>query len=164
MVLSFYEDNSELFEPWEPKRTNTFYTLSYHKTLLTAEYNQIADGKLLRYWIFLKNQPEEIIGTVCFQNLLREPYLSCSLGYKISKNHLHQGYAAEAINRCIELMFREYRMHRIDAFIMPSNIASLKLIERLGFVYEGTSNAFARINGQWADHMHYALISPSNLD
>lgn len=159
LVLSFYRENAELFEPWEPKRSANFYTLSYHKALLTAEYNQIADGKLIRYWVFLKNHPDEIIGSICFQNFLREPYCSCSLGYKFSGKHQHLGYATESINKSIQILYDTYGIHRIDAFIMPENLSSIRLIERLGFVYEGTSKAYARINGRWADHLHYALIN-----
>ncbi len=159
LILSFYEENAEAFEPWEPKRSANFYTLSYHKTFLTVEHNLIADGKLIRYWVFLKDHPEEIVGSICFHNILREPYYSCSLGYKFGQKHQHLGYATESINKCLEIIYNVYGMHRIDAFIMPDNISSLKLIERLGFVYEGTSMSYARINGRWADHLHYALIN-----
>ncbi len=163
LVLSFYNDNAEVFEPWEPKRSANFYTLSYHRSLLTAEYNKMADGKLLRYWVFLKDHPEEIIGSICFQNLLKDPYYSCSLGYKFSQKHQHLGYAAESISKGIDILFNEYNLHRVDAFIMPNNNSSLKLIERLGFEYEGTSKSYARINGIWADHMHYALINHNEI-
>ena len=44
MVLSFYWENREQFEPWEPKRSHNFYTLPYQKAFLTAEYNQIAES------------------------------------------------------------------------------------------------------------------------
>lgn len=158
MVLDFYDSNKEFFEPWEPKRSHNFYTLSYQKAFLTAEHNQIADNKLIRYWVFLKDCPEEIVGTVCFQNLMREPYQSCSIGYKFSRKYLHQGYATESVRTCLGIIFNEHPMHRVDAFIMPSNTASLRLIERLGFDYEGTCRSFAKINGSWADHKHYALI------
>ena len=159
LVLAFYEENKELFEPWEPIRNPNFYTLSYQNAFLTAEHNQICEGKLVRFWIFLKERPDELIGTVCFQNLLKEPYHSCSIGYKFSKKHLKQGYATESIQKCIGIMFNEFHMHRIDAFIMPDNTASLKLINRLSFQFEGTCHSFARINGNWADHMRYALIN-----
>ena len=160
MVLPFYENSKELFEPWEPKRSHNFYTLSYQKAFLTAEYNQIADGKLIRFWAFLKENPEEIVGTVCFQNLLKEPYHCCSLGYKFNRKYLHQGYATESIQKCIDIVFSEHHMHRIDAYIMPDNLASIHLIERLSFQLEGTCQSFARIGGEWTDHKHYALISP----
>lgn len=159
LVLAFYTNNKELFEPWEPIRSHNFYTLAYQNAFLTAEYNQIMEGRLIRFWIFLKSHPGEIIGSVCFQNLMKEPYCSCSIGYKISKNYLRQGYATESIQRCIEIIFHEYHMNRIDAYIMPENIASLSLINRLSFQYEGTSRAFAKINGKWTDHYHYALIN-----
>jgi ribosomal-protein-alanine N-acetyltransferase len=161
-VLTFYEDNKSLFEPLEPKRGNNFYTIAYQKASLTAEQNQMAEGKLIRYWVFLKDNPEEILGTVCFQNLQREPYHSCCIGYKFSHRYHHQGYAFESIKRSIELVFWEERFHRIDAYIMQSNEPSLRLIERLSFQYEGTSVSFARVNGNWADHRHYALLNPND--
>jgi ribosomal-protein-alanine N-acetyltransferase len=166
LVLAFYEENKELFEPWEPIRNHNFYTLPYQIAFLTAEHNQITDGKLIRFWVFLKGRPEELIGTVCFQNLLKEPYYSCSLGYKFSKKYLNQGYAMESIQKCIEIIFSEFHMHRIDAYIMPDNIASLKLINRLSFQFEGACHSFAKINGYWTDHMRYALINdcePSSI-
>lgn len=159
IVLAFYDDNRSLFEPLEPARSPNFYTLAYQKAFLTAEHHQILDGKLIRYWVFLKDRPQEVIGTVCFQNILKDPYHSCSLGYKFSRQHLHQGYATESIQKCIEIMFSDYHIHRIDAYMIPDNLASIRLVERLHFLYEGTCCAFAKINGHWADHKHYALVN-----
>ncbi len=160
LVLAFYLENRDLFEPWEPKRADRFYTLSYQKASLSAEYHQMLEGKLLRYWVFLKDHPEEIIGSFCFQNFLKAPYKSCSLGYKFSKRHHHQGYAYECIQRGLELLFEKHSIHRVEAFIMPDNQPSLRLIERLQFLYEGISYSYADINGTWADHKRYSLINP----
>jgi [ribosomal protein S5]-alanine N-acetyltransferase len=160
MVLHFYEDNKSEFEPWEPKRSSNFYTLSYQKASLAAEQNQMTEGKLLRYWVFLKDHPEDIIGTVCFQNFLREPYQSCILGYKFSHFYWHQGYALESITKCIDNMFSEYFIHRIEAYIMPDNMPSRNLIEKLDFQLEGLIRSFARIDGHWTDHFLYSLINP----
>lgn len=162
MVLSFYTENKPLFEPWEPKRDHNFYTLSYQKASLTAEYNLISEGKLIRYWIFKKGNPEEILGSVCFQNFLHEPYNSCRIGYKLSHKYQHLGYAQESIERCIKIIFEEHHMHRIEAFIMEDNAPSLRLIERLSFQYEGLSFSFAKIDGIWADHKRYSLINPKD--
>ena len=163
LVLDFYWENRSLFEPWEPKRVSPFYTLPYQKASLSAEYYQMLEGKLLRYWVFLKEQPDEIIGSFCFQNFLRGPYKSCSLGYKFSGKYHHQGYARESIQKGLELLFDEYPVHRIEAFVMPDNHPSIRLIERLGFTYEGLSYSYANINGSWADHRRYSLINPKDL-
>ncbi len=163
LVLNFYAENRDLFEPWEPKRANLFYTLPYQKASLSAEYHQMLEGKLLRYWVFLKDHPEEIVGSFCFQNFLRGPYKSCSLGYKFSGKHLHKGYAYESIHRGLELLFDTLSIHRVEAFIMPDNLPSLRLIERLNFTYEGISYSYANINGVWADHKRYSLINPLDI-
>lgn len=163
MVLTFYEENSDLFEPWEPKRAEHFYTLSYQKASLSAEYHQRLEGKLLRYWVLLKDNPEDIIGTFCFQNFLRGPYQSCSLGYKFSGKYQHKGYAYESISKGIEMLLKEHPVHRIEAFIMPDNTPSIRLIKRLKFVYEGTCHSYANINGVWTDHRRYSYINPKEL-
>lgn len=163
LVLSFYEQNRAAFEPWEPLRGLNFYTLPYHKASLTAECNLMAEGKLIRYWIFFKDAPDEIIGSICFQNILREPYQSCCIGYKISSKYQRQGYAEESIRKGIQIMFEEYHMHRIEAYIMPKNEASLNLIEKLSFTFEGSALSYARINGVWSDHKQYALINSEEM-
>lgn len=163
-VLHFYDSNRSIFEPWEPARSNNFYTLHYQKALLNAEYNLMLDRKLLRYWVFLKENSEEIVGTICFQNFLREPYLSCSLGYKFSSKYHHQGFAYESISKAIQIIFQEKRIHRIEAYIMPNNEPSIGLIEKLNFQYEGISYSYAKINGIWQDHKRYSYINPDDIN
>jgi [ribosomal protein S5]-alanine N-acetyltransferase len=161
-VLSFFKDNQGEFEPWEPTKDFNFYTHAYQKASLTAEKNLIAEGKLLRYWLFRKENPEDIIGSICFQNILRDPYRSCSLGYKLSYRCRNQGYATEGLLKCIEAVFTEHSLHRIEALIMENNDPSLRLIKRLGFQYEGLAYSYAKVNGRWSDHRRYVLINPSD--
>lgn len=163
MVLTFYDENRSFFETWEPRRADNFYTLYYQKASLSAEYHQMAEGKLLRYWVFLKDNPDEIVGTVCFQNFLRDPYQSCMLGYKFAWKFHHQGYALESIRKAMDIIINDYSIHRVEAFIMPNNRPSIKLIERLYFIYEGISYSFANIDGVWSDHRRYAYINPNYL-
>jgi len=163
LVLSFYEENKALFEPWEPKRGNNFYTLPYQKATLTAEQNYMAEGTLYRYWVFLKGAPDEIIGSICFQNISGSPYHSCNLGYKFNNKFLQRGYAFESIKKAIEVVFEQYHIHRIEAYIMLNNEPSLRLIEHLDFQYEGISPSYALVNGIWCDHKRFALINPLDI-
>jgi ribosomal-protein-alanine N-acetyltransferase len=128
-----------------------------------AESHQMAEGKMIRYWIFLKNHPEEIIGTICFHNILSIPYQSSFLGYKISGKYEHLGYAFESIQKAIEVIYETNHIHRIEAYIMPNNSLSLRLIKKLGFHYEGLCISYAHINGRWEDHERYALINPQDI-
>jgi len=65
----------------------------------------------------------------------------------------------EAITKGIEVMFSEYKMHRIEAHAMPNNKASIRVLEKIGFIYEGISHKFLDVNGVWEDHLHFALIN-----
>lgn len=69
------------------------------------------------------------------------------------------GYMAEAIRKGIDIMFNEFGLHRIEANIMPKNKRSLRVVEKLGFVNEGTASRYLMINGKWEDHIHMVLLN-----
>ena len=58
-------------------------------------------------------------------------------------------------------MFKEYKMHRIEAFILPENKRSIDLVNRLGFAYEGKRVSYMHINGAYRDHEAYYMLSDS---
>ncbi|MGN6714739.1 GNAT family N-acetyltransferase [Anaerocolumna jejuensis] len=158
-VLSFYVQNKDHFEPWEPERDINFYTLSYQRLSLSIEYNLMQQLKLLRYWIFLKNDPHTIIGSVNFYNIVKGSYFTCQLGYKFDHRFLSQGYATEGIRAAMKVLFSDYEIHRIEANIMPSNLRSIHLAQKLGFQYEGLAVSSIKINHRWEDHARYAYIN-----
>lgn len=160
-VLAFYLDNRDLFEKYEAIRPENFYTESYQKTLLNAEYNLAFRLSAVRFYVFRKDAPEQIIGSVCFRNIVRAMLQSCEAGYKFDARFHHQGYASEALQKGIDVMFREVKLHRIVANVMPSNEPSIRLLERLGFSCEGLERQSALIRGTWQDHARYALLNPN---
>ena len=158
-VLRFYLDNKELFERSEPERQEQFYTREHQRAILTAEYNMAVQGTLCRFWLFRKEAPAEIIGTISLRDIQRHYRQSCLLGYKLDERYFHQGYATEAIRETVRIAFDELLLHRITAEVMPDNEASIRLMERLGFVNEGIERKIFFLNGKWTDHIRYSLIS-----
>lgn len=57
--------------------------------------------------------------------------------------------------------FTDLRLHRLEASIQPANKASLALVRRLGFRYEGVSPACLYIDGEWRDHERWSITAPS---
>ncbi|MBR5338045.1 MAG: GNAT family N-acetyltransferase [Lachnospiraceae bacterium] len=156
-VVDFYVENPE-FEKYEPKRVFNFYTNNYMASTMKYEREVIEKKLGLRFWIFEKESPYKIIGTVSFQNVMRNVYKSCQLGYKIHKAYQQKGYATEAVGFACRVAFRELDVHRIEAYTMPENIPSARLLEKLGFSYEGIARQKAEVNGKWADHMIFSLL------
>jgi ribosomal-protein-alanine N-acetyltransferase len=84
------------------------------------------------------------------------------IGYLIGSGHWRQGFAAEAIRALIAHCFDALFTHRIEATVDPANVASIHLLERLGFRCEGGPMR-ARLwtsNGRSLDAMMYALLKP----
>lgn len=157
-VLSFYNRNRDHFEPWEQKRSPNFYTYNYQYTSLAIEKELINTKKMLRFWIFLKKNSNLIIGSINFYNITEGCFSNCQVGYKIDQNYIGMGFTYEAIKFALKVLKKEYKLHRVEARIMPSNIYSIKLIEKLGFSNEGLARSSIKINGEWEDHFVYAYI------
>lgn len=159
-VLCFYLDNKELFEKYEASRSDNFYTVKYQKSVLLCEYNLTVQLSAVRFYVFLKDDPDRIIGTICFRDITRSIYDSCEVGYKFDERFWHHGYATEALIEGIDIMFGDLGLHRITACVMPGNTPSIRLLESLYFKREGLLRQNARIQGEWADHYLYSLIHP----
>lgn len=158
-VLDYYIRNSDFLGEWEPIRDANFYEAEYHKKLLQSDTCNIENGNLLRLWVFKKEDEDKVIGAVAFNNIVRGSFLSCHLGYKLDKDELNKGYVSEAINKGIDIIFNEYKLHRIEANIMPKNKASMRVMEKLGFYNEGLAYKYLKIHGQWEDHIHMVLLN-----
>ena len=161
-VLQFYLDNQKIFEKYETDRPKQFYTEKYQKTLLQCEYNLAVKQSAVRFWVFRKENIAQIIGTISVQDIRRGFYQSCVLGYKFDHRFWRQGYARESISKCIRIIFDEMKLHRIEAQVLPDNIASKRLLMRLGFVPEGMKRQSVKFHGVWQDHEIYALLEGDN--
>ncbi len=158
-VLQFYLDNMEIFDKYEPERSEQFYTLQYQKMILQCEYNLAIRQSTVRFWVYRKQNLDQIIGTVSLQNIRRGFYQSCELGYKFDHRYWKQGYAKESISQCIEIVFHEMKLHRIEAQVLPENVDSQKLLLSFGFVQEGIKQHGIKLHGAWQDHEVYALLA-----
>ena len=116
----------------------------------------------VRFWVFRKENITQIIGTVSVQEIRRGSYQSCILGYKFDHRFWRQGYAKESLLKCIEIIFDEMKLHRIEAHVLPENIASKRLLLGLGFVPEGVKRQSVKFHGIWQDHEIYALLEGEN--
>lgn len=158
-VLQFYLDNREVFEQCEAERPQNFYTYNHQKTVLYCEYNMAVKQSAVRFWVYEKECPQQIIGTVSLQDIRRGAYQSCGLGYKFDQRVWRRGYAKESIAQCIRVAFEEMKLHRIEALTLPDNTASRNLLEGLGFAWEGTKRQSVKLHGIWRDHEVYALLA-----
>ena len=162
MVRDFYARNIKEFAMYEPLTYDNAVNINYHATMLEYEEEYFEEKSMLRYYFFEKHDPFTIVGTVSFRGISQAYYKSATLGYKVDRDYRRRGYAQEAIERGLVIMDEELHLHRIEATVMPKNIASINLLAKLGFEEEGLMRGKFRLNGVWEDHYLYALVLPWN--
>lgn len=158
--LNYLRRNKKFFKPWTPAYADGYFTIREQTRDLVAKMRSFKEELQIKFFIFKKSNLDIIIGDFEFGSIVKGPFLSCYLGYKLDKDEIKKGYMVEALEGGIKYMFEKIGLHRIEANIMPRNKPSVRLARRLGFKYEGKSKKYLKINGKWEDHLHYVLLNP----
>lgn len=158
-VCSYYQKNRDFLESFEPDRDEEFYTEGYQKRMLELQMEGWKRKMEYRFYIAEKENSDRIIGSIALSNVVMGAFCSCFLGYKLDQEHRGRGYMTEAAEAVVRFGFNSLKLHRIEGNIMPRNKASIAVVEKCGFIYEGTSKKYLKINGVWEDHAHYVILN-----
>ncbi|MBQ1570166.1 MAG: GNAT family N-acetyltransferase [Clostridiales bacterium] len=156
-VTEYLQNNRDFHKQFSQTHTDDYFTVSTQKKYLAYDCNSFLEGSLVPLWITLKDD-NKIIGRVSFFNFAYGGMMSCACGYHLDKDHTGKGYMTEALKSAMAFVFDEYKMHRIEAFIVPENEPSLNLVKRVGFHYEGKRNSYMHINGRYRDHEAFYML------
>lgn len=158
-IIDYFRRNEKHLKPYEPNKPIDFYTREYWRKRVILNQIEYQHLRELRVFIFEKENPLEVIGTLDFTNIIFMPFYSCYMGYGLDKNKQNRGYMNEAATLGINFIFEKLNLHKISATYMPHNIKSKKVLERLNFKVEGYLKENALINGIWEDHILAGLIN-----
>jgi RimJ/RimL family protein N-acetyltransferase len=106
---------------------------------------------------FLVCADDERVGSVRL-SLIVDTRRWANIAYWIAPDQQGKGYATEACELVIEYGFKELQLHRISGVAMTPNVASRRVLERLGFVHEGTKRERAFAEGEYVDEEQYGLL------
>ena len=156
-ACAYFVKNRDFHKQYSQTHTDEYYTVPMQKKYLAYDCESFLEGSLVPLWLTLKGS-DEIIGRVSFFNFAYGGMMSCACGYHLDKDHTGRGYMTEALKGAMAFVFDEYKMHRIEAFILPENERSLNLVKRLGFHYEGQRISYMHINGRYRDHEAFYIL------
>lgn len=100
---------------------------------------------------------QQFIGLTAL-NLGKQNYRTAEVWYKIHLNHWRKGYATEALTKLLDFGFNELKLHRIEVGCAVENIASSKVLEKVGMTKEGMKRKKLPIRGEWKDNYFYAIL------
>jgi ribosomal-protein-alanine N-acetyltransferase len=98
-------------------------------------------------------------GEVSLGSVQRGPFQMGHVGYWIDESLAGHGYIPEGVVLMMRHAFETLQLHRLEAAIVPRNIASRRVAEKLGLRDEGTAVRFLQIQGAYEDHVRYAITA-----
>jgi len=99
-----------------------------------------------------------LLGGLSFGHVRRGVSQAATLGYWMGETHAGKGHMTRAVRAACAYMFEKQGLHRIEAACLPNNEPSKRLLERVGFRQEGYARSYLNINGQWRDHLLFAML------
>ncbi len=83
---------------------------------------------------------------------------SATIGYWVAERFAGRGVTPTAVALATDHCFFGLGLHRMEICIRPENAPSLRVVQKLGFRYEGLRRRYIHINGDWRDHFCFGLV------
>ncbi|GAA3110992.1 GNAT family protein [Pseudonocardia yunnanensis] len=143
--------------PWEPSMPGG-WAQRHAASEWPARWLQLRGagrrGAVLPFAITLDGR---FVGQVMVGNVVREPLLSAYVGYWVDSSVAGRGVTTAAVALVVDHCFGRVGLHRLEATVRPENLASIRVLEKLGFRKEGLFRRYLDVDSAWRDHYCYAL-------
>ena len=151
-----YLANREHLAPWEPTRSEAFFSVASQEEHARQCVDDAAAGRSVRFVI--ESDDGEIRGRMNVNNIVRGAFWSADLGYWIDATRLRRGLAARAVADVARYAQRELGLHRLQAATLLHNVGSQRVLVGNGFERIGLAPKYLRIAGEWQDHVLFQLL------
>jgi ribosomal-protein-alanine N-acetyltransferase len=150
--------NGEWLTQWEPMRLSHHPDPETNREVFAArcgarERERLA-GTQFAFGIFVDGA---FAGEINLNNVVRGAFQSATIGYWIDKSRAGRSLMSEAVVVLAQYAFEEMRLHRLEICIIPRNVNSRRVMEKLDIRTEGVAERFLEINGVWEDHIRYGI-------
>ena len=147
----------DYLQPWEPAWPEDDLGRAAYRRRLAIYERERELGNAWPFFIF--DRDDRLIGGITLSNVRRGVAETGTVGYWIGRPHAGKGLATAAVSVLRRYAFIDLKLHRLEAACVPHNHASRRVLEKSGFRLEGQARAYLKINGVWADHLLFGLLS-----
>src|SRR5882724_11713566 len=138
------EPSRKFLTPWEPTWPADDLTRPAFRQRLRRYAEDVRTDQAYPFFLF-RTEDGALVGGLALANIRR-------------------GYMAAAVRALVPVAFDLLRLHRLEAACIPTNLASIRLLEKTGFKREGYARSYLCINGIWQDHLLYAKLQSDPRD
>lgn len=163
LALDYVNRNRAHFEPWIPRPPEGFYTEAFWRERLAHNRATAESGRFFRMFARLVDEDApRLIAASNLNNIVRGAFQAGTLGYSMDGDLTGRGLMTEALRGLIDHAFGPLGLHRVMANYIPHNVASGRVLRKLGFTVEGYARDYLEIDGVWQDHVLTALTRPDS--
>lgn len=156
-LASLLRANREFLSPWEPERSEEWFTLAGQQVVISSVLYQEQGGTAAARVVL--DACGKVAGWIAATGIVRGALRSCALGYWVDEAHNGQGLATAAVGEMLELAFGPLGLHRVQAETLVHNVASQRVLERNGFSRYGLAPGYLQIAGRWQDHVMFQVLA-----
>jgi ribosomal-protein-alanine N-acetyltransferase len=149
-LATAYLRNREHLAPWDPPRTESFFTAAGQRDLLRRQRPDSSRSCAL-WW------GAAIVGRANLNQITGGVFASASFGYWVDADHTGQGLGG-ALCRHACGAAEVLGLHRVEAGTMLGNAASQAVLRRCGFTEIGVAPRYLYLAGAWQDHLLFQRI------
>jgi len=113
-------------------------------------------------WFVEHRKDKKVIATISLTELDTSGKIA-TVGYTFNEAYQHKGYAAEALICLVEYLFEKRGVERVQAKVLPENLPSVKLLERVGMKKEARLIKGVSVKGRLRDVLIYAILKEDFL-
>ena len=156
------EDDKSLFEVLSDEDTCKYLTHNAVNDMenikrMIAGMQRFFDEKQRIRWGIAQKKDNTLIGHCGFFDIDR--FNCCAeISYCIKRELWGQGIMTEALDAMLSFGFEDYGLNRITANVIKDNAASIKVLQKLGFVQEGILRESLYKNGQYHDLICFSIL------
>ena len=145
--------NRAWLKPWEATNPEGPTSLDA-KGMVKSLVRQAREGSSVSFVILVDGATSGLINVA---NIVFGSLSSAIIGYWVSESVAGQGVTPTAVALTCDFLFDQLHLHRVEIAIRPENRASLRVVQKLGFRFEGLKERYIHINYAWRDHFIFAL-------
>ena len=156
-------DAAAMFALYSDPRVMRYWSFPPWREQAQAEaYVQRAVAEMhageLMPWAVARREDDLLVGTATLHSW-HQAQCRAELGYSLSPAQQGRGIATEALHAMLEFAFGPLGLRRVEADVDPRNLASCRLLERLGFRREGLLRARWEVAGEICDSAFFGLLA-----
>jgi ribosomal-protein-alanine N-acetyltransferase len=144
--------------PWEPLWPPDDLSRSSYRARMKRYARDVQEDLAYPFFIFA-SEANALCGGLTLSNVRRGVSQTATLGYWIGEPYARKGLMTEAVHALMPFVFDHLGLHRLEAACLPHNAASIRLLKACGFTQEGYVRHYLRINGEWHDHLLFAILA-----